>query len=182
MFLWLFFSVAASATWVAVLAYSDKVDEARLWPPHQGDWFTALWAWGLTILIYVGLIRCATADWNMLDWPVWLRWGIGGVALTLASTWVQGRGITNLGLKGTSGWDVGLVTTGAYAKRRHPQYAGQVLSLWGLAILGGNPWAFIAAFAGSGALVYAGHIEDRFLARRHADAHRAYAARVGAWR
>lgn len=176
---WLWVSLGASAAWLAILALSDRTG-ARIWPPQRGNWATGLWAWLLTIAIYVGLIRTATADWNALDLPAWLRWGLGGVGLTVASTWVQGRGIADLGLKGTSGWDAGLVTTGAYARRRHPQYAGQVLSLWGLALLGGNAWAGVAALAGSVALVYAGRVEDRFLAARHAG-HAGYAREVRAW-
>jgi len=163
---WLLVSLGASALWGVVLFVSDR-GMAQIWPPARGNWITGIAAWLLTIAIYMGLIRTATADWNTLDLPAWLRWGVGGVALSVAATWVQGRGITDLGLKGTSGWDVGVVTTGAYARRRHPQYAGQVLSLLGLALLGGSAWAGLAAVAGSAALIYASHVEDRFMARRH---------------
>ena len=173
---WIWTSLAASAAWGVILIVSDR-GWARIWP--RGGWLTASWAWGLTTLIYVGLIRGASADWNALGWNVWLRWGIGGAGLTLASFWVQGRGIWDLGLKGTSGWDVGLVETGAYATRRHPQYAGQVLSLVGLGILGGSAGGLLAAAAGCAALVHASVVEDRWLARRYPDAHRAYRSRVG---
>ncbi|MBJ3762966.1 DUF1295 domain-containing protein [Maribius pontilimi] len=163
---WLLVSLGASALWGVVLFVSDR-GIAQIWPPAEGNIWTGAAAWLLTIAIYMGLIRTATADWNALDLPGWLRWGIGGVGLSIAATWVQGRGITDLGLKGTSGWDVGVVTTGAYAHRRHPQYAGQVLSLLGLALLGGSAWAGLAAVAGSAALVYASVVEDRHMARTH---------------
>jgi protein-S-isoprenylcysteine O-methyltransferase Ste14 len=174
---WLSLSLAASAAWGLVLFVSDR-RIARVWPPRRGNWTTAIWAWTLTTAIYVGLINAASADWNSLGWNWWLRWGLGGVGLTLASFWVQGRGIVDLGLSGTSGWDIGLVTTGSYAVRRHPQYAGQIVSLIGLAILGGSPAGMLAALAGCLALLYASLVEDRALARRFGAAHADYRGRV----
>ncbi|WOI57238.1 methyltransferase family protein [Palleronia sp. LCG004] len=176
MILWLGISLGASSLWLVILFVSDRLI-LQLWPPRRGNYATGIAAWLLTIAIYVGLIRTATADWNALDLPAWLRWGVGGLALSVAATWVQGRGILDLGIRGTSGWDVGLVTTGAYARRRHPQYAGQILSLLGLALLGGSLPAGLAAVAGSAALVYAARVEDRFLARRQ-PGHEAYRTRV----
>ncbi|TRD21790.1 methyltransferase family protein [Palleronia caenipelagi] len=173
--IWIALSVGASAVWGIVLSVSDR-GGWQVWPPERGNWLTAIWAWALTTAIYVGLINGAGESWNSLDWPGWLRWGVGGAALTLASLWVQGRGITDLGLKGTSGWDVGLVTKGAYARRRHPQYAGQILSLVGLGILFGTPPGLVAALCGAAALVYASVVEDRALARRFGDRHADYRA------
>lgn len=180
MIFWLGVSLGASAFWALILTWSDRNHERRLWPPRSGNWITGAWAWGLTILIYVGLINTATADWNALGWPAWLRWA-GAIAAAIASTLVQGRGVRDLGLGGTSGWDVGVVTTGAYAWMRHPQYLGQIISLIGLAWFGANGWAFLAAAVGSVTLVYAGHVEERFLSRRHPRDYGAYSTRVGPW-
>ena len=177
---WLAVSLCASGLWGVILFVSSR-GWARLWPPSKGSWFTAFWAWGLTTAIYVGLIRAASADWNALGWNWWLRWGVGGVGLTLASFWIQGRGIVDLGLKGTSGWDVGVVTTGAYARRRHPQYAGQIVSLIGLGILGGALPGLVAAAAGCAALFYASVAEERWLARQHPETFEAYRKRVPFW-
>ncbi len=174
---WLVLSLGASFAWLVILTVSDR-GLARIWPPRKGNLATAIWAWALTTAIYVGLINAATADWNSLGWNPWVRWGFGGVVLTLASLWVQGRGITDLGLAGTSGWDVGLVTTGGYARRRHPQYAGQIVSLVGLAILGGSPAGIFAAAIGCATLLYAAIVEDRDLARRFGARHAAYRDRV----
>ncbi|TDL79537.1 hypothetical protein E2L08_09530 [Palleronia sediminis] len=149
--------------------------------PRAGHWFTAAWAWGLTVAIYVGLIRAGAAEWNALGWAAWLRWGIGGAVLTLMSFVVQGRGIVDAGLKGTSGWDAGLVTGGAYARRRHPQYAGQAISLIGLGILAAAPQVLAAAAAGVAALAPAGYAEDRALARRFGALHDVYRAQVRAF-
>lgn len=175
MLVWLAVSLSASAAWGVILFVSDR-GVAQIWPPARGNWPTAIWAWGLTTAIYVGLINAAAADWNSLGWPAWLRWGAGGAGLTALSFWVQGRGIVDLGLAGTSGWDVGLVTRGAYARRRHPQYAGQIVSLVGLGLLGGSPAGLASAAAGCAALAYASVVEDRHLARRHGAGHARYRA------
>lgn len=175
---WLSVSLGASVLWLVVLFISDR-GVSQIWPPMRGTIWIGAAAWLLTISIYVGLIRTATADWNALDLPAWLRWSVGGVALSVAATWAQGRGIWDLGLKGTSGWDVGLVTSGAYAKRRHPQYLGQIFSLLGLALLGGSAWAMLAGIVGSVALFYASLVEDRWMASRHPDAHAIWARGTG---
>lgn len=167
----------ASLLWLAILAWSDARPDARLWPPKHGNWVTGAWAWGLTILIYVGLIRACTADWNPLELPTWLRWGLGGGLSTWGSI-VQSRGIAAIGLKGTSGWTERLVTTGVHDRWRHPQYAGQIATLVGIAIFAGTVLGWIVVAAGSLALVYAARVEDRFLATRFPE-FADYAARVG---
>ena len=174
---WLLISLGASSIWAVILFVSDR-GITRIWPPRSGGWVSAIWAWGLTTAIYVGLINAGSESWNVLDWPAWFRWGIGGVALTALSFWVQGRGIWDLGLAGTSGWDVGLIESGSYARRRHPQYAGQIVSLVGLGLLFAAPSSLIAAAAGCAALGYASWVEDRALARRHGAAHAAFRERV----
>ena len=170
-------SLGASTLWCVILFVSDRT-RLQPWPPVEGGWFTALWAWGLTSLIYVGQFQAATADWNALGWNAWVRWSLGGVILTVPSLWLQGKAMADLGLKGTSGWNVGLVTNGTYARRRHPQYTGQIISLIGLGVLAGSIPALIAGAAGSGALVYAAMVEDRTLARRHAETFAAYKAQT----
>jgi protein-S-isoprenylcysteine O-methyltransferase Ste14 len=169
--------LGASALWIAILLWSDRQPHRRLWPPLRGTWITALWAWGLTVLIYVGLIRACTADWNPLDLPVWLRWGLGAGLSTVGSV-IQTQGMIALGLRGTSGWSKTLVTTGVQARWRHPQYLGQIMTLVGIALFAGTIWGWLVVAAGSAALVYAARVEDRFLAQRYPE-HAAYAARVG---
>jgi hypothetical protein len=155
--------LGASALWIAILLWSDARPGLRLWPPRQGSWFTAVWAWGLTILIYVGLIRAGTAEWNAVGLPAALRWGAGG-ALSVSGSVLQGRGLGDLGLKGTSGWRVAPVRTGVYARFDHPQYLGQIAALAGIALISGTLWGWLIVVAACAALLYAGRVETRFLA------------------
>ncbi len=164
----------AAVLWIAILWWSDRHRSARIWPPLVPGRWTAAWAWGLTILIYVGVIRAGGGD-DFLA-PVWLRWGVGG-GLSVAGSVLHGWGTVGLGLKGTSGWPVPLKTDGAFGHRRHPQYLGQSCMLLGLAVLLGGGWALLAALAGIAALIYAALVEDRHLAQT-APGHAAYRART----
>lgn len=177
--MWIALGVGASTAWIGLLAWSDRNPSRRLWPPHRGGWLTAAWAWALTIAIYVGEIYAAAADFNTLDLPAWFRWIVGG-GVSLAGTAVQSWGAANLGLMGTSGWPAGLVTHGAYARLRHPQYLGQIATLIGIAIFAGSLLAWPVAIAGSVALYYACVVEDRHLEATQAG-FGAYAARVPAF-
>jgi len=75
-----------------------------------------------------------------------------------------------------------LVTTGPYARSRHPMYLGAVAVLAGVAVVLGSPWAGLVALA------YAAWVdrralraEDARLAAAFGPAWRAYAARVRRW-
>jgi len=154
--------LGAAGLWAGILIFSAMIPEHRIWPPRKGGWLTALWAWGLTIAIYMGQIGVAAADWNALAWPGWLRHGLGG-GLSLMGSAYQSWALAVLGLKGTSGWPVARVTCGPYARMRHPQYAGQMATFLGIAIWAANPAAFVIGLAGCAALALAGRVEDRFL-------------------
>ena len=156
----------AAAVWIAVLAVSHHTPSVQLWPPRRGNLGTAAWAWGLTALIYVGLIRAADEDWNALSLASALRWGAGG-AFSLAGSVLHGWGTAALRLAGTSGWDVGVCRTGPYARQRHPQYLGQILTLAGMALLSGSAAGWVIVLVATAALVYAARVEEAHLLARH---------------
>ncbi|MBD3678078.1 MAG: hypothetical protein HUJ27_06695 [Rhodobacteraceae bacterium] len=171
--------LGAALMWILILLWSDARPAQRFWPPNRGNVFTAAWAWVLTILIYVGLIRTASADWNALDLPMGLRWGLGGTFSVVGSV-IQSWGTLALGLKGTSGWHVGLVHQGPYARMRHPQYAGQIGMLMGVALISGTDIGWMIVALATVALVMAARVEDRFLAALHPE-HDPYREKVRAF-
>jgi len=174
--LWSAFGVGAALGWVAILWWSDRHPARRLWPPLHGTPGTAVWAWGLTIAIYLGTLQAGFAAPNALDLPGWLRWGVG-LTLSIGGGIPHTWGTLALGVKPTSGWPAPLVTHGPYGWHRHPQYLGQAIMLLGLAIVGGTLWAVWPALAGAAALIYAARVEDRHLAARYPE-HTAYRART----
>ena len=105
----LILGLTATGIWAVILVLSDRAPGQGPWPPRNGNLITAIWAWGLTTLIYVGLVQ----TWGQTPiLPGWLRLGLGlplAVMGSLLHTWATAA----LGLKGTSGWDVGIATKGS---------------------------------------------------------------------
>lgn len=166
--------ICATAIWMVILITSERTPETRRWPPRQGNLVTALWAWGLTALIYLGLAQ--TWGQASLLTPA-MRYGFG-LPLVVLGGGLHAWATATLGLKGTSGWDVGLVTTGPYALCRHPQYLGQIISLFGLAALIGSADSLNLGVAASAMLLYGSGVEDRALAARHPGLFASYRAKT----
>lgn len=170
----LIIGLSASAAWVLVLILSRAGDGP--WPPRRGNWPMAIFAWGATILIYVGVFQTWAADPGALGFPLWIRWVVGGALMTVSGV-LQTWGIADLGLKGTSGWDVGLVTKGSYARVRHPQYLGQAIGFVGFGLAAANVPAIVLSAIAVALMVWASKGEDDALAKRD-PAFAAYRARV----
>ena len=170
----LILGLTATLIWAAILFWSDRDPGNGPWPPRRGCLFTAAWAWGLTTLIYVGLVQ----TWGQPPiLPALVQYGLGlplAVAGSLLHTWATAA----LGLKGTSGWDVGIATRGPYALCRHPQYLGQIVSIAGLALIIGSGEALALGLAASLMLGYGSGVEDRAIAVRHPDAFAAHSAKT----
>jgi protein-S-isoprenylcysteine O-methyltransferase Ste14 len=148
------------------------------------------WVWGQTLLLgAVALLapllpRCPSlgdADYALtrVD-PAWIR-GLGGL-VALAGCGLAAWGARSLGASLTPGTeplpDAHLVTSGPYAHRRHPIYAGLVLMLAGYTLAWSN-WA-LALLVGVVARVYfeaKARAEERWLLERY-PSYRSYMARV----
>ncbi|WP_071675192.1 methyltransferase family protein [Nioella nitratireducens] len=163
MTLGLILGLGAPALWVGILAMSDRQPGHGPWPPRQGNLLTAIWAWGLTALIYVGLLRIWIGPPLL---PDAVRLGLG-LPLAVLGSVLHGWATAALGLKATSGWDFGVVISGPYGLSRHPQYLGQIVSLWGLVLIIATGPALAIGLAATIALLYAARVEDRALAARH---------------
>jgi protein-S-isoprenylcysteine O-methyltransferase Ste14 len=108
------------------------------------------WVWGqLVLFLFVALaapilprlVNLGSADslLNRID-PLWIRWL--GAALIAAGGIIAFWGLRSLGRNLTPGVEplpgAELVTTGAYAKVRHPIYTGLVLLLAGYTLVWSN--------------------------------------------
>jgi len=155
--------------WITILTHAVMFPAARIWPPKQRAGSVAeavimIWSWGLTICIYVGLVRLGAEDGNVLGLPSGLRW-IGGGALALIGSALHSWGTAALGLKATCGFcpDAAPCDTGPYRHIRHPQYLGQGLSFLGLALISGGDRVWIVASLGCLALIFAANRESAHL-------------------
>jgi protein-S-isoprenylcysteine O-methyltransferase Ste14 len=137
------------------------------------------WVWGQTVLMLAILlatplvprfINLGDADFllNRVD-PGWIRW-LGGVVMG-AGACIMVWGIRSLGRNLTPGIEplatAELVTGGAYARFRHPIYAGLVLFLAGYTLAWSN-WT-LALVVGLVALQYftaKARAEEKWLVRR----------------
>jgi protein-S-isoprenylcysteine O-methyltransferase Ste14 len=148
------------------------------------------WVWGqLGLVLVVALIaplapryiNLGSADFllNRID-PVWVR-SLGGV-LMIAGALTMRSGVRSLGRSLTPGTEplakAELVTTGAYASRRHPIYAGAVLLLTGYTLAWSN-WTLALIVGGVTLLFFEGKArrEEQWLQARFPDYER-YQRRV----
>ena len=172
--------LGAALVWGLVALWSFVAPARAVWPPARGTWPTAIWAWGVTALIYMGSYGLGLADWNPHGLPALLTWGLGG-ALTLAGNALHLKSMVDLGLAGTSGWDVGVSRQGSYAWLRHPQYTAQAIVFAGWAVLAANGPTALAAGIAIAALILVGRAEEHVLRQRHPAAYEAYATEVNGW-
>ena len=137
------------------------------------------WVWGQTALMLLvavaapllpRYVNLGEADFmlNRID-PTWIRW-LGGVVLVIGVIRLV-RGVRSLGRNLTPGTEplagAELITTGPYARVRHPIYAGVVLILAGYTLAWSN-WT-LALVVGGIALQYfnaKARAEERWLVQR----------------
>jgi protein-S-isoprenylcysteine O-methyltransferase Ste14 len=108
------------------------------------------WVWGQTILMLAILFAAPRVPWhinlgdadfilNRVD-PSWIRW-LGGIIMA-GGVGVLIWGVRSLGRNITPGIEplatAELVTSGAYARTRHPIYTGVVLVLTGYTLAWSN--------------------------------------------
>ena len=66
--------LSAITIWTVLLAVSNRAPGRGPWPPRKGNLFAAAWAWGLTTLVYVGLVQI----WGQSPvLPPIIQWGLG---------------------------------------------------------------------------------------------------------
>ena len=179
-FLWAFLGVVV-LTWVIALAALDRdLLRERMNPPTGG---TDRRLRFVVLPLFAGLLVVAGLDAGRFHWsylPAWLQ----TVALAAVAT---GYGL--------SGWAMSvnrfyspvvriqterghrLITSGPYARVRHPGYTGSLLTILATGPALGSWWALLPAFATAGLVLRRVFLEDRFL-HNHLDGYPTYAGRV----
>ena len=101
--------------------------------------------------------------------PVPVRWiGLAVFAAGLGMAFgalIQLKGVENIDH---------LVTTGLFARLRHPMYTGFIFWIFGWAIYHGAAASLIAGFAGLGNINYWRHLEEDHLERAYGDEYLTY--------
>ena len=100
----------------------------------------------------------------------WLGLAILAAGLALAvGALIQLRGVENIDH---------LVTTGFFARLRHPMYLGFIFWIFGWAIYHGAGASLIAGIVGMGNIIYWRRLEEDHLEETYGDEYRAYRART----
>ena len=159
------------------LIISICAPDARAWPPPgQKSWqFAALWS--LTILAFGCLGLLGIGDWNRLRWPAELRWPVG-LGLILAGNAMAWVGLTQLGIRTSSGGIGELVTSGIYKHSRNPAYIGDILILLEWVILSASVWVIAATSLAIVAFVLAPFAEEPWLEEIYGEEYRRYRQRT----
>ncbi len=154
---------------ILVAIWSICFPQRSLWPPARRSLIIEIGIWPATAAVFWGAASVGLADWNGLDWPVWLRWGIG-LPILLAANVVVSTGMWQLGLGNTSGIPEGLVTTGLYRHSRNPQYLANSAALIGWFILSASVWTLPIILPGIAMFLIATEAEDRWMAIKYGQA------------
>jgi protein-S-isoprenylcysteine O-methyltransferase Ste14 len=179
-FLWAFFAVVVAA-WLITLSTIDRSLLQERMHPGPGGIDRRLRI--IVLPFFAGLLIVAGLDAGRFHWSVTPTWVQIVALIVLAAGYAL------------SGWaasvnrfyspvvriqtDRGhqLITTGPYARIRHPGYAGSLLTILATGPALGSWWALLPAIATAALMFRRLLAEDRFL-HKHLEGYPTYAARV----
>lgn len=163
----------AGAYMLGMLLWSIAYPQRRVWPPAKATTGFKVRVWSVTILMFGAAFTLGLMDWNRLDWPAFIRWGIG-LPLVIIGNVIVWRGVSKIGMKGTSGEATGLKTDGLYSWSRNPQYMADITILVGWVILSASLWPMPVLFLGLLSLLVAPLAEEPWLREQYGAAYQDY--------
>ena len=159
------------------LVWSIAYPKKRVWPPKKATVGIKVRVWTATVAIFAAGFILGLMDWNALNWPTSLRWGVGLVLIVVGNI-VVWSGVIKIGFAATSGEVDTLKTDGLYAYSRNPQYVADMAIITGWAVLSASVWAFFIAFGGVLILAIAPLAEEPWLEENYGQQYRDYKAKV----
>lgn len=161
---------------LSALIWSAVFPAKRLWPPHgetRSDWIV----WPVTFAHFGAVVWLAVAGWGGWDWPLWLRYGGGGLLLIVGHALMM-PAVRDFGYAKTSGASDGFVEGGLYRYSRNPQYVGDIAILLGWVVLSASSLAAMVAALGVAVFIVAPLAEEPWLETQYGEAYRSYRTRV----
>ncbi len=165
--------VLAGVSMIVALAWSIVRPDKRLWPPVQPTLLLKVVVWVLTVAIFASAAFLGVFDWNALNLPPKVRWGVG-FPLIVVGNGVVWSGVYQLGMRVTSGEADKLHTTGLYEYSRNPQYVADIAILVGWGVLCASAWAMPVVLLGVIALLIAPFSEEPWLENSYGATFRKY--------
>ncbi len=138
----------------------------RVWPLKKLIPLKFIVIWSGTFLAFGTCIVLGVLDWNALNFPSALRFGLG-VPLILIGHIAVYLGAKTIGLKATSGAMDKLRTDGLYRYSRNPQYLADMSSLTGWWLLCASFWVLPLALGIIGVFALAPISEETWLQEKY---------------
>ena len=167
----------AGAYMLGMLLWSIAYPQRRVWPPIKATTGLKIRVWLMTTLIFAAAFVLGVMDWNSLDWPAFIRWGIG-LPLVILGNVIVWRGVSKIGMEATSGEATGLKTDGLYSWSRNPQYMADMTIIVGWGILAASLWTMPVLMLGFIVLLVAPLAEEPWLQDQYGAAYRDYKTTV----
>ena len=174
----LLIGITSAVFYLFLLIFSYFFPERRLWPLNkQTSKFYKILIWLPTVLLFVAVFFIGIVDWNSLQFPEIVKWGIG-LPLVLIGTVIIWRGVFEIGPKATSGEVSTLQTKGLYKYSRNPQYMADIGILSGWFLFCASAWSFPIVLCGILNFIIAPFIEEPWLHEKYGKEYDEYRSKV----
>ena len=160
--------VISSFYLLIAIFWSIFFPDKRVWPPNEATTGLKFRAWSATVTIFACAFILGVMDWNAMEWPSEIRWGLG-LPLIILGNLIVWRGVQEIGLDATSGDVDQLKTSGLYSWSRNPQYVADIFILIGWGILSASNWANPILLLGVLVLLLAPFAEEPWLESTYGD-------------
>lgn len=158
---------------IGALVWSIVHPERRVWPPKEATKGIKIRVWAATVAVFSATFVLGISNWNSMDWPAEIRWGVG-LMLIIVGNIVVWAGVVKIGFAATSGEVSELQTDGLYRYSRNPQYVADMAILVGWAVLSASGWAALVAAVGILTLAIAPFAEEPWLEENYGELFRSY--------
>lgn len=162
---------------LAILIWSIRRPEQRLWPPLTYSTRSSIVVWVLSLSLVGPVVVLGITGWGNLDLPVWLRWWVGPILLVLGNAAVW-REVLRFGYHTTGGAPGKLHTDGLYRYSRNPQYVADAVIVVSWVMISASASAIPVAAIILLAMYLGAIAEEPWLEKRYGDDYCRYKARV----
>lgn len=164
-----------------------RVESARREPEKRQK--IGIWPYGALVIAILGyfasivfyMLDAPLVSWSRLALPTWLRWlGVAGATFsTILTAWIHHALGRQYSAEFAIQKDHVLVTTGPYARTRHPMYTALNMFSLSMAVVTSNLLVLIFAVLTAVPFPWIVKEEERMLLETFGDEYREYMRRTG---
>jgi protein-S-isoprenylcysteine O-methyltransferase Ste14 len=164
-----------------------RVESARREPEKRQK--IGIWPYGILVIAILGyfasivlyMLDVSWISWSRLELPLWLRWlgVVGALASTVLVAWIHSVLGRQYSAEFAIQKDHILVTTGPYARTRHPMYTALNAFSLSMALMTSNLIVIFFAVLVAVPFPWIAEEEERMLLETFGDEYRDYMGRTG---